>query len=200
MNSNQRIIKRLFDFILSFLALICFSWLIIILILLASIFTKSSGLFIQNRVGQSGKLFGALKIKTMINAQGVCNTITSSNDSRIYPFGRFLRRFKLDELPQLWNVLVGDMSLVGPRPDVPGYADRLEGEDRIILSVRPGITGPASLYFRDEEVLLSKQKNAKEYNDTVIWPQKIDINKKYVENWSFKMDLIYLIKTVFRNA
>lgn len=119
------------------------------------------------------------------------------NDTRITSFGRFLRKFKLDEIPQIFNVLFGTMSFVGPRPDVKGYADLLRGEDRIILSVKPGITGPATLKFKDEESLLEKQENPKKYNDEVIWKEKIKINKKYIENWTFIGDVKYILKTIF---
>ena len=125
------------------------------------------------------------------------NTITSSNDHRIYPFGKFLRRYKLDELPQLWNVLIGDMSFVGPRPDVSGYADELSGEDRIVLSVRPGITGPASIYFKNEEELLAGIDDIKRYNDEVIWPRKVELNRQYIENYSFIKDIKYIFITIF---
>ncbi len=103
----------------------------------------------------------------------------------------------MDEIPQLWNVLIGDMSLVGPRPDVPGYADKLTGEDRLILNVRPGITGPATLKYRDEEQLLARHDDPKKYNDEVIWKDKVEINKEYVKNWSFKNDLRILWDTFF---
>lgn len=125
------------------------------------------------------------------------NYITMPNDIRITSFGRFLRKFKLDEIPQIFNVLFGTMSFVGPRPDVKGYADLLRGEDRIILSVKPGITGPATLKFKDEESLLEKQENPKKYNDEVIWKEKIKINKKYIENWTFIGDVKYILKTIF---
>ncbi len=115
---------------------------------------------------------------------------------RTTALGRFLREMKWDELPQLWNVLKGDMSFVGPRPDIPGYADALEGEDRIILSVKPGLTGVASLYFKDEEELLAQQENPSTYNDQVIWPKKIALNKAYIDNYSFFKDLRILFKTV----
>ncbi len=124
------------------------------------------------------------------------NYTTTINDPRVTKIGRFLRKTKLDELPQLWNVLIGDMSLVGPRPDVPGYADKLKGEDRIVLTVRPGITGPASLYFKNEETLLAKQNDPKRYNDEVIWPQKVKINRNYILEYSFKKDLMYIFKTI----
>ena len=123
--------------------------------------------------------------------------VTLKNDPRITRFGRFLRNFKLDEIPQLWNVMIGDMSLVGPRPDIPGYADELLGEDQIILSVRPGVTGPATLKYKNEEDLLVFQSDPIHFNDTVIWKDKIEINKKYIKNWSLKVDLIYLLRTIF---
>jgi len=137
-----------------------------------------------------------LKIRTMTGEENG-NYITMLNDTRITSFGRFLRKFKLDEIPQIFNVLFGTMSFVGPRPDVKGYADLLRGEDRIILSVKPGITGPATLKFKDEESLLEKQENPKKYNDEVIWKEKIKINKKYIENWTFIGDVKYILKTIF---
>jgi lipopolysaccharide/colanic/teichoic acid biosynthesis glycosyltransferase len=124
------------------------------------------------------------------------STVTTANDKRITKSGRFFRKYKIDELPQLINVLKGDMSFVGPRPDVPGYADKLEGEDRIILSIKPGITGPASLKYKNEEEILASEKNPKEYNDKIIWPDKVKINKEYIKNWSLKKDIEYIIKTI----
>lgn len=124
-------------------------------------------------------------------------SITTSNDSRITPLGCFLRKYKLDEFPQLWNVLVGKMSFVGPRPDVPGYADKLQKDARAILDLRPGITGPASLCFKDEEKLLSKVSNPKEYNDTILWPKKVKLNREYIDNWSFWKDIEYIFITLF---
>ena len=192
----NRALKNIFDFIVSFLGLLFSWWLILLAWIIASIETKSNGFFIQKRVGKNGKLFNVYKIKTMKKVEGVDTTITSSNDVRITKSGKFFRKTKIDELPQLWNVFVGDMSFVGPRPDVEGYADKLEGEDRIVLSVRPGITGPASLKYKNEEEILSQQSNPKEYNDTVIWPDKVKINVEYIKNWSFKKDIQYIIKTI----
>ena len=126
------------------------------------------------------------------------STVTTANDARITPLGAKLRRYKLDELPQLWNVLKGDMSFVGPRPDVPGYMDRLEGEDRELLQLRPGITGPATLKYRDEEQLLAAQDDPQVYNDTVIWPDKVAINRTYLQNWSLMNDLRLIKKTVLK--
>ena len=113
-----------------------------------------------------------------------------------YPFGAKLRKYKLDELLELWNVLIGDMSFVGPRPDVPGYADKLEGDDRRMLLLKPGITGPASLKYRDEEELLAEQENPQKYNDEVLFPDKVRINIEYLDNWSFWNDIKIIIYTI----
>jgi len=192
----NRFLKRLFDIVLSFFALLATWWIILIAWIVASIETKSNGFFIQKRVGKDARLFNVFKIKSMKKVEGVKTTITSSSDVRITKSGKFFRDTKIDELPQLFNVFIGDMSFVGPRPDVEGYADKLEGEDRIILSIRPGITGPASIKYKNEEEILSKQKNQKEYNDTIIWPDKIKINREYIQNYSLKKDIEYIIKTV----
>jgi lipopolysaccharide/colanic/teichoic acid biosynthesis glycosyltransferase len=192
----NNILKRLFDFIVSLFGWIFSGWFILIAWIVASVETESNGFFIQKRVGKDGKLFNVIKIKTMKKVDGVNTTITSSNDVRITKSGKFFRDTKIDELPQLWNVLIGDMSFVGPRPDVPGYADKLECDDLIVLTIRPGITGPASLKYKNEEEILSIQDNPKEYNDTVIWPDKVKINKEYIKNWSLKKDIEYIFKTV----
>ena len=189
-------LKRFFDLILSAVGLVLTFWLVLIAWIIASIETKSNGMFIQKRVGKDGKLFNVFKIKTMKQIAGIDSTITSSNDVRITKSGKFFRNTKIDELPQLWNVFIGDMSFVGPRPDVPGYADKLSGDDGIILSIRPGITGPASLKYKNEEEILSQQEDSKWYNDNIIWPDKIKINKEYIKNWSLKKDIQYIIKTV----
>lgn len=164
-------------------------------IILASIETKSFGLFIQHRVGKNGKLFPLFKIKTMRNS-GSKSTVTTSKDKRITALGRFWRKTKIDELPQLVNVLLGHMSFVGPRPDVKGFADKLTGDDRIILTVRPGITGPASLKYRNEEELLADKDDPEKYNREVIWVDKVRINKEYIMNYSFVKDLYYIYKTI----
>jgi lipopolysaccharide/colanic/teichoic acid biosynthesis glycosyltransferase len=158
--------------------------------------TRSNGMFAQKRIGLFGKMFVIYKIKTMRSLPDTNTTVTTQNDRRITKAGAFFRRTKIDELPQLWNVLVGDMSFVGPRPDVPGFADKLEGGDRVVLSMRPGITGPASLKYRNEEMILAQQSDPEEYNKNVIWPDKVKINKAYVANWSLKNDIIILAKTV----
>jgi lipopolysaccharide/colanic/teichoic acid biosynthesis glycosyltransferase len=188
--------KRIFDVLLSLFGLLCVFWIIFIAWSIASIETKSNGFFIQRRVGRNGSLFNLIKIKTMKTVRGIDTTITSLDDVRITVSGKFFRDTKIDELPQLWNVLIGQMSFVGPRPDVAGYADKLTGNNKIVLSVRPGITGPASLKYKNEEEILSKQDNPKKYNDEVIWPDKVAINKKYIEEWSLKKDIGYIWKTV----
>ncbi len=194
MSKKDKIIKRVFDFSFSLIGLLITWPIILIAWIIASVETKSNGMFSQIRVGENGKLFKIYKIKTMYDKKG--STITTANDKRITKSGKFFRKYKIDELPQLWNVLIGDMSFVGPRPDVEGYADKLEEEDRIILSIKPGITGPASLKYKKEEELLAGIENPKEYNDNVIWPDKVKINKEYIKNWSLKKDIEYIIKTI----
>lgn len=196
LTATNKIVKRTFDVTVSFLGLLATWWLILIAWIVASIETKSNGFFVQKRVGKEGKLFSAIKIKSMKKVEGVDTTITAANDIRITKSGQFFRNTKIDELPQLINVLFGSMSFVGPRPDVEGYADTLQGDDRIVLSIRPGITGPASLKYKDEEEILSKQNDPKTYNDEIIWPDKVRINKAYIKNWSFWEDIQYIIKTI----
>ena len=197
MNQRDSMIKRLFDICASLFALLFLFPVIFCSWFLATLELKQNGLFMQTRIGRNGIPFKVLKIKTMRFVQGASSTITSSGDPRISVTGSFFRRTKIDELPQLLNVLLGDMSLVGPRPDVPGYADQLEGEDRKILLLRPGITGPAQLYFKNEEKLLAEQKDPVWYNDMVIWPKKVAINREYLEGFSFAKDFYFIIKTVF---
>lgn len=151
--------------------------------------------FTQKRVGKGGKLFTMYKFRSM-SAHHSGSTVSVAGESRITPLGAKLRRYKLDELPELWNVFIGDMSFVGPRPDVPGYADKLEGDDRRVLQLRPGITGPASLKYRDEEVLLATQANPQEFNDKVIYPDKVRINLYYLDHYSFVADIKMIIATV----
>ena len=189
-------IKRLFDIVGSVFGLSVVLFIIFIAWIVATIETRSNGFFVQQRVGKDGKLFNVIKIKTMKIIKGVETTVTSSNDARITTTGAFFRKTKIDELPQLWNVLLGQMSFVGPRPDVPGYADRLQGKDRVILSVRPGITGPAQLAYKNEEEILSNQNDSVKYNDEIIWPDKVRINREYIEDYSFFKDIYYIWKTI----
>jgi lipopolysaccharide/colanic/teichoic acid biosynthesis glycosyltransferase len=166
-------------------------------------------LFVQYRVGRDGKIFRCHKFRTMtVNNGG--SSVSVAGENRITSFGAKLRRYKLDELPELWDVFIGKMSFVGPRPDVPGYADQLKGEDRKVLSLRPGITGPASLKYRNEEDMIaayvkkaqdsgdtrSKEEIAVWYNDNVIYPDKVRINLYYFHNCSFFMDIKMILATV----
>lgn len=196
MQTKDFFIKRSFDILLAIVGLVFSFWLILLAWIVASIETKSNGFFIQKRVGKDAKLFKLIKIKSMKKVAGVSTTNTAANDVRITKSGKFFRNTKIDELPQLINVLFGQMSFVGPRPDVAGYADKLEGKDRIMLSIRPGITGPASLKYKNEEELLSLQQNPEHFNDNVIWPDKVKINIDYVNNWSLKGDIMYILKTI----
>jgi lipopolysaccharide/colanic/teichoic acid biosynthesis glycosyltransferase len=191
----DQFLKRLFDIVASAAGLFLTGWLILIAYVLASRDTGESGFFRQTRVGKKGKLFQVIKVRTMRNDPTLRTTVTASNDPRITRLGRFFRRTKIDELPQLINVLRGEMSFVGPRPDVPGFADKLTGEERIILTIRPGITGPATLKFRNEEELLAEQDDPEAYNRDVIYPEKVRLNRQYIEQYSFVQDLRYIWRT-----
>lgn len=189
------IVKYLFDRIVAFLGLICFSPVFVVVAILIKKQMPGPVLFVQQRVGKNGKLFNCHKFRTMtINHGG--SSISIAGENRITPLGAKLRQYKIDELPGLWDVFIGNMSFVGPRPDVPGYADRLKGNDRRILLLRPGITGPASLKYRDEEYLLAQQANPKEYNDTVIYPDKVRLNLYYLDHYSFWDDMHMIFATI----
>jgi len=196
MTQKDRIIKTTFDFVLSLVGLIFTLPIILMAWTVASIETRSNGFFLQKRVGRKGEIFTLVKIKTMKPVSGIHTHVTQAGDPRITLSGNFLRKTKIDELPQLFNVFIGQMSFVGPRPDVEGYADQLQGEQRMILSIRPGITGPASIKYRDEEALLSQQENPEQYNQQVIWPDKVKINMQYVKNWSLLSDIRYIYQTI----
>lgn len=193
---SQRFVKRGFDLGVAILGLALGGWLIALSYLIATADTRRSGLFTQLRVGRRGRLFRLVKIRTMRDVPGVTTSVTTRRDPRITRIGRCLRATKLDELPQLVHVLLGQMSLVGPRPDVEGFADRLVGADRLILAVRPGLTGPATLRFRNEEAILAAQDDPERYNREVIFPEKVRLNREYVENYRFRKDLVYLVRTV----
>ena len=162
--------------------------------------SKGPVFFIQERVGKDGKIFKMIKFRAMFVTQEASSTISIKGDIRVTKIGVFLRKYKLYELPELINVLLGQMSLVGPRPDVPGYADKLVGEDRNILKLRPGITSPASLKYSNEEEILVKQKNPKAYNDEVIYPDKVRINLEYYNNQSIWLDIKIIFATIFRTS
>ncbi|MCU5783488.1 undecaprenyl-phosphate galactose phosphotransferase [Alcanivorax balearicus MACL04] len=194
---SQSLVKRIFDFILALLGLLCVWWLIAIAFMAACLDTRSNGFFVQQRVGKGGRAFKVVKIKTMRPDTMTTTTVTRSGDPRITPLGRFFRKTKIDELPQLWNVLLGQMSFVGPRPDVPGYADTLVGVEQAVLSIRPGITGPATLKYRNEEEILASQPEPERYNREVIYPDKVQVNLQYIRDWTFWGDIRYILQTVF---
>lgn len=204
-------IKWIFDRIVSFLGLfILWPLLVIVAIVVKVGMPGGPVLFIQKRVGKGGKLFNCHKFRTMTVWHNG-SSVSVAGDSRITPLGAKLRHYKLDELPGLWDVLIGNMSFVGPRPDVPGYADRLEGDDRDVLKLRPGITGPATLKYRLEDEMISeyvaqKQKEgdtrsmqdiAVEYNDNIIYPDKVRLNCYYYRHYSFIKDIQMIFCTVF---
>ena len=179
--------KRIFDLLLSLVGLLSIGWLLLIFWIMASIDTQSNGMFVQERIGQWGRVFKIYKLKTMHPKTG-----------KISPLGAFLRKSKIDELPQLWNVLKGEMSFVGPRPDVAGYYDLLEGEARKILELKPGISSEASLKYANEEELLAQQEDPLRYNDIVLFPDKVLINLDYYYKRSFWGDINIIWKTVFK--
>lgn len=190
------ILKYIFDRTMALTGLL-FLWpvLLIVTILIRIKMPDGSPFFCQQRVGKDGKLFTMYKFRSMsVHHNG--STVSVAGENRITPIGAILRRYKIDELPELWNVLIADMSFVGPRPDVPGYADLLQGDDRIVLTLRPGITGPASLKYRDEEELLSTMEDPIRYNDEVIYPDKVRINRYYATHYSFIDDLKMIFCTV----
>ena len=212
-------LKFVFDKVVSLVGLIVLSPLLLIVALLIKWKMPGPILFCQQRVGRYGRIFTVYKFRTMtvkaeasvVSRNSEATSIASQEQSRITPLGEKLRRYKLDELPELWNVLKGDMSFVGPRPDVPGYADQLQGEDREVLLLRPGITGPASLKYRNEEDILEAVDEAlqkgrsglpigittvQEYNDNVIYPDKVRLNRYYLHHYSFIKDIQMIVCTV----
>lgn len=192
-------IKFLFDRIAALCGLVVLSPVLLVVAILIKI--KMPGgpvIFKQKRVGRNGKLFTMCKFRSMTVAHSG-SSISVAGESRITPLGAVLRKYKLDELPELWNVLIGDMSFVGPRPDVPGYADNLVGEDRLVLKLRPGITGPASLKYANEEEILAQVPNPQQYNDEVIFPDKVKINLNYYQNHTFFGDIKLIFQTIFRS-
>ena len=166
---------------------------IFLLVLFCTIDTRRWGVFSQLRVGQHASLFKIYKLRTLKEERHVLGYLDRSSTR----LGKFLRRTKLDEFPQIFNVLIGNMSFVGPRPDIQGFADELEGEDRKILIVKPGITGPATLKYKYEERVLERQKDPEYFNRMIIWVDKVKINKKYLENYSFSLDLKIIFKSTF---
>lgn len=197
LTAGQRRLKRAFDLAVSVPALVVLSPLIGVGWIAARVSSGGSGIFAQVRVGQGGQPFTVYKLRTMRAATGgdAGTTVTTRGDPRITPTGAVLRKLKLDELPQLWNVARGNMSMVGPRPDVPGWADQLRGEDRTVLDLRPGITGPATLAWRDEERALAAEADPELHNRVVVWPSKVRLNRWYAANWSLWLDLRLIART-----
>jgi lipopolysaccharide/colanic/teichoic acid biosynthesis glycosyltransferase len=190
-------LKRTFDIILSIFAIFLLFPTFLVVSFLIVIDSGFPIFFLQKRIGRGAKEFNIIKFRTMkTNNENI--TITVSNDSRITRIGKYLRKTKIDEFPEILNVLFGQMSFVGPRPDVKGYADKLKGANRKILALRPGITGPASLKYYNEEYILSQKSNPKKYNDEVIFPDKVKINMDYFHNRSFFLDLKIIFATIFR--
>ena len=204
------ILKWIFDRLVAFIGLL-FLWpvLLVTAILVKIKMPGGPAFFVQKRVGKDGRLFDCHKFRTMtVKHNG--STVSVAGDSRITPLGAKLRHYKLDELPGLWDVLIGNMSFVGPRPDVPGYADKLTGADRDVLKLRPGITGPATLKYRLEDEMIAEyvaqkhssgdkreaQEIAVEYNDTVIYPDKVRLNCYYYHHYSFIKDIQMILCTV----
>lgn len=204
------LLKWSFDRLVSMIGLLIL-WPLFIIIALLIVKKMPGGpvFFVQKRVGKNGRLFNCHKFRTMIvNHNG--STVSVAGDNRITPLGAKLRHYKLDELPELWDVMIGKMSFVGPRPDVPGYADSLIGEDRVVLKLRPGITGPATLKYRLEDELIADyvaerkkegdmrdaQEIATEYNDKTIYPDKVRLNCYYYRHYSFIKDIQIIICTV----
>ena len=202
-------LKFIFDRVVALIGLLCLWPVLLIVAIMIKVKMPGPVLFVQKRVGKDGKLFNCHKFRSMtVKHNG--STVSVAGDSRITPFGATLRHYKLDELPELWDVLIGNMSFVGPRPDVPGYADKLTGDDRDVLKLRPGITGPATLKYRLEDEMISeyvaqKQKEgdtrsmqeiAVEYNDMVIYPDKVRLNCYYYRHYSFWKDIEMIFATV----
>ena len=192
----QLFLKYLFDRVVALIGLlVLLPVLLVVAVLIRIKMPEGPVLFRQERVGKDGKLFTLVKFRSMsMDHRG--STVSVAGESRITPLGAKLRRYKLDELPELWNVLKADMSFVGPRPDVPGYADALTGEDREMLRLRPGITGPATLKYRNEEEILASVEDPQKYNDEVIFPDKVRINRYYLHHYSFRTDIRMMVATV----
>lgn len=204
------VLKYIFDRLVALIGLLVL-WpvLLIVAVLVKVKMPGGPAFFVQKRVGKGGKLFNCHKFRTMMVKHNG-STVSVAGDSRITPFGVTLRHYKIDELPGLWDVLIGNMSFVGPRPDVPGYADKLQGSDRDVLKLRPGITGPATLKYRLEDEMIAgyvtkqqaagdtrpMQEIAIEYNDKVIYPDKVRLNCYYYTHYSFVKDIQMILCTV----
>jgi lipopolysaccharide/colanic/teichoic acid biosynthesis glycosyltransferase len=190
--------KVIFDYVMAICGVIFLAPLLVIVAILIKLTSKGNVFYTQGRIGRYGKTFTIIKFRSMTVDHGDSNTVTVGGDIRITKFGAFMRKYKLDELPELLNILKGDMSFVGPRPDLPGYADNLKGEDRKILNLRPGITGVASLKYANEEKILSAQKDPIKFHDEVIYPDKVKLNLDYYYNNNVWVDIKIIFATIFR--
>ena len=199
MNKLNQIVKRIFDFLVSLIGIIILSPIFVIVSIAIKLDSRGEVLFLQKRVGRYGKEFNIYKFRTMVtNAEKIGKQITVGKDSRITRVGAFLRKFKIDELPQLFNVLKGDMSLVGPRPEVPKYVALYNEEQRHVLDVRPGITDMASLRYKDENDILGKVDNPEEYYINIIMRDKLNLNLEYIEKSNLFFDIYLIIKTIIK--
>ena len=189
--------KRTFDILFSIIGLIFFSPFFLLVSILIKVDSKGPIFFLQERVGCNGVIFKIIKFRSMITDQNSSSTITTANDNRITTIGKIIRKLKIDELPELFNVLIGNMSFVGPRPDVPGYADLLVGEDRLILKLKPGITSLASLKYINEEVILESIEDPISYNKEVIFPDKVKLNLNYYYDHNIWIDIKVIFATIF---
>ncbi len=199
MGKFNQIIKRIFDFLVSLMGIIILLPVFIIVSIAIKIDSKGNILFLQKRVGRYGKEFNIYKFRTMVtDAEKLGKQITVGNDNRITKVGAFLRKTKIDELPQLFNVLKGDMSLVGPRPEVPKYVSLYTEEQRKVLDIRPGITDMASLRYRDENEILGKVDNPEEYYINIIMKDKLSLNLEYIQKSNVFFDIFLIVKTIIK--
>ena len=192
--------KVIFDYFFGVVGLFVCLPLLLIIGVLIKFTSKGPVFYTQERIGRNGSVFTIIKFRSMTTEHGNNNTITIEGDSRITRLGRLLRKYKLDELPELLNILKGEMSFVGPRPDLPGYADKLRGDSRKILDLKPGITSRASLKYANEEKILAKQDNPISYNNEVIYPDKIKMNLDYYYNHNLWIDIKIIFATIFRTS
>ena len=190
----------MFDYFFAVVGLFVCLPLLLIIGVLIKLTSKGPVFYTQERIGRNGSVFTIIKFRSMTTEHGNNNTITIEGDSRITRLGRLLRKYKLDELPELLNILKGEMSFVGPRPDLPGYADKLRGDSRKILDLKPGITSRASLKYANEEKILAKQDNPISYNNEVIYPDKIKMNLDYYYNHNLWVDIKIIFATIFRTS
>lgn len=199
MNALNKIIKRIFDIVCSGLGLIILSPFLLFVAIRIKMGSDGPVFFKQIRVGEKGKEFKILKFRTMVvDAEKLGRQITVGNDNRITKIGAFLRKYKIDELPQLINVFKGDMSLVGPRPEVPRYVNMYTEEQRKVLDVKPGITDLASIRYRDENELLGQAENPDEFYINTIMPDKLALNVEYINKSNIFLDIYIILKTILK--